>query len=358
MAVPRRAFALVLVLVAVGATFALAMQGLVAWRSATAEAGVLRRDAALMRDAAGAATIALAALTAGADTRTDVARSSAAARASTTPTLDDAELPDMPQEMKEFLLGLMNRDRNPDDPASSTAGAGGLAISRHGGAYTALSRRGVPTAPIETRVADRTFRVTVADAGGLLNINTASEQQIARYFTARGVSERDSTTIAQHILDWRDEDDIPRPFGAERETYLRHGVVIRNGPFASIEELRFLPAIPPELLAVVRDELTLVGDGTINARTASRALLLSVDSMTTEAADRILALRATGGLDERSLREALGVLAADADRSLRLTPTSALRLRIEPAGGGPVFVADAFIDDTRGVQILNLSRTE
>ena len=355
MAVPRRAFALMLVLVAVGATFALSMQGAVALRTAMAEAAVLRRDARLRRDATGAATIALAALTSGAHPRTDATGASGgpADTPSATPSLDDTGVPEMPQEMKEFMLGLLKDKKKPSD-SPGAADSGGLVLTHTGGPYTALKKRGVPTVPLVVAVEDRSLRVTVSDAGGLLNINTADAPAVTRYFRAVGLDERASETIADEILDWRDEDSVPRSHGAERDAYLARGVTIRNGPFRSIDELLYLPAMTRELLASIREDLTLIGDGTINARSAPRPVLMSAPGMTDAAANRLLALRATGDMDERSLTDALGALASDAAGALRLTPTAFLRLRIEPVAGGPAFDADAVVDDTRGVRILNL----
>ncbi|RMH25346.1 MAG: hypothetical protein D6693_08790, partial [Planctomycetota bacterium] len=60
-----------LVLVAVGATFALAVQGSAALRTATAEAAAMRRARIAERFEVSAATVVLAALTAGGERRVE-----------------------------------------------------------------------------------------------------------------------------------------------------------------------------------------------------------------------------------------------------------------------------------------------
>ncbi|TVQ01592.1 MAG: general secretion pathway protein GspK [Planctomycetaceae bacterium] len=56
--------------------------------------------------------------------------------------------------------------------------------------------------------------------------------------------------IADAILDWLDEDDEPRPFGAELEYYsaLPTPYAPKNGPIDSVEELLLVRGVTPELL--------------------------------------------------------------------------------------------------------------
>jgi hypothetical protein len=54
--------------------------------------------------------------------------------------------------------------------------------------------------------------------------------------------------IADAILDWIDEDDEPREFGAEVEYYSALGYGPKNGPLDTIEELLLVRGITPDLL--------------------------------------------------------------------------------------------------------------
>lgn len=353
MAIHRRAFALILVLVAVSATFALAIQGAVAMRTAVAEASAMRVRAGLERRATSAASVALAALTAGEALRTDAfGSSSGSSGGGGAPKLDETELPDMPPEMKELLLGLLNKNKKPetdDGGASSNMSV----VRESGGAYEALRKRGVPEAPIAVTIESNAFDVHFIDAAGGVNINVAEEDQLVRYFRAKGIVDPLATSLAHEILDWRDEDSVPRTRGREREQYLAREITIRNGDFQTIEELLYLPSMTPELLALMYDELTLVGEGKIHVPTASQAVLMSAPDLTPQAAGRILALRESGQMTERSLSDALGALSADAMSMFRLEPSSVLRVRIEPQGGGPAFRADVIVGD-HGAQLFNV----
>lgn len=55
-------------------------------------------------------------------------------------------------------------------------------------------------------------------------------------------------TIADSILDWIDEDDLPRDFGAEAAAYQAFGYEPRNGPLASLDELLLVQGVTNELL--------------------------------------------------------------------------------------------------------------
>jgi len=353
MAVRRRAFALLIVLVVASATFALAIQGAVAVRSATVEASTMRAHASAERDALSAATIVLASLTAGAKLETDVIGGGSSSSGSAAAELDESELPDMPPEMRELVRGLLRGQPQDQDGAGSVSQRSSTIVKR-GGPFTTLRERGLPRNVMRTRMNNREFLVTLSDSTGGINLNTAEEDQLVRYFRAIGLDTLRASSIAHELLDWRDEDNLPRTRGAERETYVRHNITPRNGQLQTIEELLFLPSMSREVLDAIQSDLTLVGDGKIHVHTASRAVLLSAPDMSEQAAQRILALRDSGGLTEESLDEALGALASDAEEVFRFKPGSMIMLRLEPVGEGPAYRVDASIDDNQGVQILGI----
>ncbi|RMH27795.1 MAG: hypothetical protein D6693_04745 [Planctomycetota bacterium] len=258
----------------------------------------------------------------------------------------------MPPEMKDLLRGLARdgADASPDAPASG----GAQATRETGGPYTALRARGLPAGAMTVRLDGAEARVRVIDAGGLVNVNRAPRDGLARFFEARGLSSADAAALADQIADWRDEDSVPREFGAERDDYRARGVQIRNGPIRTLEELLYLPAMTRERFDLVREDLTLVGDGRVTATTAPRAVLLSVPGMTPDAADAILSARRAGALRTLAdLDEAVDRFTAGAvETGLRLDPTSHLRILVTPAGGGPTLAVEALVSDDRGVRIL------
>lgn len=353
MAVRRRAFALILVLVVASATFALAIQGAVAVRSATVEAATMRARAAAERDAMSVATLLLASLTSGGQTRDDLVGAGASSGGATTPDLDENELPEMHPQMRELVRGLL-RDDPQAEPGDGAGASRGLARIRSGGPYTTLRERGLPRAAIRVSHDDRAYHVSIADAAGGLNLNVAEEDQLVRYFRAVGLDTLRATAIAHELLDWRDEDNVPRTYGAEREIYLRLNITPRNGLLQTIDELLYLPSMTRELLESIRPDLTLLGDGSIHVPSASRAVLLSAPDMTEQAAGRVLAMRSSDELTMEMIEDALGVMARDASEILRLQPSSTIMLHIEPVGEGPAYRVDAAISDDRGVRLLGV----
>ncbi|MDI9431252.1 MAG: type II secretion system protein GspK [Planctomycetota bacterium] len=87
------------------------------------------------------------------------------------------------------------------------------------------------------------YRVYAIDEAGKLNVNTATREQLM----ALPYMEM---SIADAILDWRDNDETVRAEGAERGYYenLPFPYTIRNGPFRTIRELLRVRGVTKDLL--------------------------------------------------------------------------------------------------------------
>jgi general secretion pathway protein K len=83
------------------------------------------------------------------------------------------------------------------------------------------------------------YRVHIEDEAGKININNVTEQQLASLVEAAGIPYPDAAVIVDSILDCRDTDSQPRPYGAEDDYYLSLNppYQARNGPIQTIEEL-------------------------------------------------------------------------------------------------------------------------
>ncbi|MCS7253906.1 MAG: type II secretion system protein GspK [Armatimonadota bacterium] len=75
------------------------------------------------------------------------------------------------------------------------------------------------------------YIVRVEDEAGKLNLNIATRDELVRFFG--------DEALADAIIDWRDEDDIPAAYGAEADWYLSSGLPYkpRNAPFETLHEL-------------------------------------------------------------------------------------------------------------------------
>lgn len=133
------------------------------------------------------------------------------------------------------------------------------------------------------------YRMQVRDLGEALNVNRVTEDDLRRYFAAKGIDVSAGDVLAQSIMDWRDEDDFRRLRGAERDDYLKAVAreLPRNGPFESIGEVRLVRGMTPVIFEKIRRDLTVFGSGQVNVNSASASVLSSIPGITPPAAQLI-----------------------------------------------------------------------
>lgn len=152
---------------------------------------------------------------------------------------------------------------------------------------------------------DARYALLLRDVGAALNLNSATEEMLRQFF-AQGMDMdfAEADQLAQAIQDWRDEDEIPRINGGEREEYLEEEALVLppNRDFVQVDELRHVRGMTPELYVRAAPHLTLIGDGEINLNSAPEPVLLAVPGMDSGAVTEILRLRDSGSLP-RSDRE-------------------------------------------------------
>ena len=97
-------------------------------------------------------------------------------------------------------------------------------------------------------------------------------------------------------MDWTDVDDIARLHGAEKDDYIKAGLLAlpSNGPFRDIEDLQFVKGMTPEIYAKVSPYLTTLGAGLVNLNTAPAPVLKVLPGMTDQILSTILSLRSQG----------------------------------------------------------------
>ncbi|MFG0275108.1 MAG: general secretion pathway protein GspK [Phycisphaerales bacterium] len=358
-----RAFALILVLVATAVVFAIAIQGAVYARASSAEAAALLRRADAEREARSAVSAVLAGLLAGEAERAfgpdadDPPARPGAGGGGGADDFDDDGAPEMPPAMRELIGKLTGEDPPDSDGETPRAGATSRSAGSRGRdrptVHDALVRTGMPTLPIEYRDGERRLLITFRDGGGLLNLNSASEEELARLFALRGVESPRDSRIAQELADYRDEDDFVRERGAERDAYLRLGRRPRNAPLEAVEELLFLPSMTRADFDRVRGDVCIEGDGRIHAATAPREVLASVDDLTPAGLQRLLARRAEGPMTREDLERALSPASGPALDRLRIDPSPRLLALVRPADGrGAGVEVELWLGSQRGVEFL------
>jgi len=151
----------------------------------------------------------------------------------------------------------------------------------------------------EMAFGDARYALLLRDVGSALNLNRATEEMLRQFFAqGLGMDYAEADQLSQAIQDWRDEDDIPRINGGEREQYLEEEALVLppNRDFVDIDELRHVRGMTPEFYVMAAPHLTLFGDGDININSASEAVLLAVPGMDPGAVTEILRLRESGYL--------------------------------------------------------------
>lgn len=88
------------------------------------------------------------------------------------------------------------------------------------------------------RYGDAEIRVRIEDERGKVPINQLDEKLATRLLEEVGLRGDRLLIARDSLLDWTDEDDLTRPFGAEAPYYEAAGIRPANGFLGSIEELR------------------------------------------------------------------------------------------------------------------------
>lgn len=349
MDLPRRGFALMLVLLASAALFAMAIYASVLYRGATIEARAMVDRAQALREARSAASLVLrstlttpSAFEDQADLSADPSRPGSGNNdGSDSPEDKPDNKPELPAIIREMLGEEAKKlDKDQRDGLKGAVEGGGLSgrnkkPRRQTGAT--LPRSPISINPTEFALragADiatpgSSYVVTLSDAASVLNLNTVDEAQLRVYFTVSGVPEETAPALAAQIIDWRDEDSFTSPGGAEQDFYSTRGIACRNGPFAAVAELLYLPAMTRELYDQVRSDFTTFGDGKVHVGTAPRAVLASVPGLSLELADALIQLRAAQPLTDKALDEFLPISARASRERLSVEPSSIVRVRVE-----------------------------
>ncbi len=128
------------------------------------------------------------------------------------------------------------------------------------------------------------FAVTLKSEGARLNINflllNNKRSDLIDLFQSWKVNDGEIYKLADHLMDWVDQDSLKRLNGAENEDYTKLGFpgYPPNRPFQSLEEMELVPGI--EFLAEARPDwkeyFTVWGDGKLDVNEAPAELIAVV----------------------------------------------------------------------------------
>lgn len=114
--------------------------------------------------------------------------------------------------------------------------------------------------PRNARFAGTDLVITVEDERGKVPINQLTDEQARSLFEGLGASGDTLSIRTDAFLDWLDEDDDPRPDGAEVDYYQRLGRHPRNGLLRNVEELALIRGMTPDLVNRLRGVATAYRD--------------------------------------------------------------------------------------------------
>ncbi len=139
------------------------------------------------------------------------------------------------------------------------------------------------------------MRIAIQDELGRIDLNQADQPLLVGLFRSAGLGAQAASSLVDKVLDWRDANPGRRVNGAKDRDYRAAGFAYgpRNGPFQSVDELKLVMAMTPELFERVDAALTVYsGRQFVDPQFAPREALLALPGMTASAVSALIAGRA------------------------------------------------------------------
>ncbi|HYN79170.1 MAG TPA: type II secretion system protein GspK [Lamprocystis sp. (in: g-proteobacteria)] len=129
--------------------------------------------------------------------------------------------------------------------------------------------------------------IAVYNEQSRINLNLAPAPVLSALMVAVGVEEEEAGSIADAIVDWRDEDDLKSLNGAEDPDYEDAGQVAgaKDAPFVAVEELQQVLGVTRELYLRLAPEITVdTENDQVEQSFASAAVLAALQGIPLEEA--------------------------------------------------------------------------
>jgi general secretion pathway protein K len=138
------------------------------------------------------------------------------------------------------------------------------------------------------------IRIAVQDELGRIDLNHADRSLLAGLFQSVGLGMDAAGGLADKIMDWRGSGSGKRLSGAQEPDYRAAGLghAPRNGPFQSVDELKLIMGVTPELYRRVEPALTVYsGRQFLDPQFAPAVALAALPEQSREAAAAVIASR-------------------------------------------------------------------
>jgi len=166
------------------------------------------------------------------------------------------------------------------------------------GSVLVLRRFAEPPASGREEVLGATrFQAVVVNLNARLDLNGADGPMLVA-FLGQFVGARRAGALADALQDWRDEDDLVRPNGAEAAEYARAGSPFRptNRPLAGLNELTRILGFSDSLATRLAPYVTVQSDGRVDVNAAPESVLAAVAGVGPAGARLLVSERAQGAI--------------------------------------------------------------
>jgi general secretion pathway protein K len=140
--------------------------------------------------------------------------------------------------------------------------------------------------------------IRMQDQAGLINAHYLISKIIRTLIESQEYSEIEANVMIDHLLDWQDIDSIARINGNEDQGFDKN---IRNGAMSSIYDLVHISGIPPSILPLLYQNVTIYHRGNFNPMNASVELLAALSNQ--DIAEQVNELRINRQLNRKNFKE-------------------------------------------------------
>ncbi|MBV2131599.1 general secretion pathway protein GspK [Pseudomonas sp. MAP12] len=132
--------------------------------------------------------------------------------------------------------------------------------------------------------------VALFDEQGKIDLNEAGPQLLQGLFESVGQDKKTAEALAAAVIDWRDEDQLLTPLGAEKEEYEAAGLIgPSNDSFEELKDLLKVLGMTEELYHQVLPALTIYSKrAEVNPLVAPRVVLLALPGIEPGSIDRFI----------------------------------------------------------------------
>jgi general secretion pathway protein K len=163
--------------------------------------------------------------------------------------------------MRRESAGVMTIRANAEENAQAQAGiALAQAMLLH---EDETKRWRVDGSIYEIETKNATMRIRLLSETGKIDINSVTSQLLHNVLLHAPLETQAQVELENAILDWRDEDETTRPFGAEKPEYkaAKLSYAPRNKPFRSLEELQMVRGLDADVFAWMQPIFTVYAAG-------------------------------------------------------------------------------------------------